>query len=188
MKAARDAWLDSQPDLDPARLVFIDETAATTKMARLRGRAARGVRCSAAVPHGHWMTTTFTAALRHDGISAPMLLEGPMDGDAFLAYVEQVLIPSLTIGDVVIMDNLPAHKVTGVREAIQAAGANLFYLPPYSPDLNPIEMAFSKFKAYMRAAAARTLDSLWTAAAQAIDQFTPNECANYFEAAGYQAT
>jgi hypothetical protein len=113
VKAARDAWFESQHDLDPAKLVFIDETAATTKMARLRGRATRGLRCSAAVPHGHWMTTTFTAGLRLDEISAPMLLDGPMDGDAFLAYVEQVLVPSLAIGDVVITDNLPAHKVTG---------------------------------------------------------------------------
>jgi transposase len=185
VKAARDAWFDGQHDLDPARLVFIDETAATTKMARLRGRAPRGLRCSAAVPHGHWMTTTFTAGLRLDGITAPMLLKGPMDGDAFLAYVQRVLVPSLAIGDVVIMDNLPAHKVTGVREAIEAAGASLVYLPPYSPDLNPIEMAFSKFKALMRAAAARTLDSLWTAAAQAIERYTPAECTNYFAAAGY---
>ncbi len=187
MKAARDAWFDSQHDLDPARLIFIDETAASTKMARLRGRAARGVRCRAAIPHGHWMTTTFTAGLRLGGISAPMLLEGPMDGDAFLAYIEQVLVPSLTIGDTVIMDNLPAHKVTGVREAIEAAGASLVYLPPYSPDLNPIEMAFSKFKAHLRAAAARTLDSLCTAVAQAINRYTPTNCANYFVAAGYRA-
>ena len=187
MKAARDAWFDRQHNLDPARLVFIDETAATTKMARLRGRATRGLRCSAAVPHGPWMTTTFIAGLRLDGISAPLLLEGPMDGDAFLAYVEQVLVPSLAIGDTVIMDNLPAHKVTGVREAIEASGANLVYLPSYSPDLNPIEMAFSKFKAFMRAAAARTFTSLWSAAALALDRYTPTECANYFAAAGYGA-
>ena len=187
MNAAREAWFEGQLDLDPAKLVFIDETAATTKMARLRGRAARGVRCRAAIPHGHWMTTTFTAGLRLDGISAPMLLEGPMDGDAFLAYIEQVLVPTLTIGDTVIMDNLPAHKVTGVREAIEAAGASIVYLPPYSPDFNPIEMAFSKFKAFMRATAARTLDGLWTAATQAIERFTPTDCANYFAAAAYDA-
>jgi transposase len=188
VKAAREAWFENQPDLDPAKLVFIDETAATTKMARLRGRAARGMRCRAAVPHGHWMTTTFTAGLRLDGISAPMLLEGPMDGDAFLAYIEQVLVPTLTIGDTVIMDNLPAHKVPGVREAVEAAGANLLYLPPYSPDFNPIEMAFSKFKALMRGAAARTLDALWAAATQAIERFTSADCTNYFKAAGYDAT
>lgn len=188
MKAAREAWFENQPDLDPAKLVFIDETAATTKMARLRGRAARGVRCKAAVPHGHWMTTTFTAGLRLDRISAPMLLEGPMDGDAFLAYTEQVLVPTLTIGDTVIMDNLPAHKLAGVRAAIEAAGAHLAYLPPYSPDFNPIEMAFSKFKAIMRAAAARTLDGLWAAATQAIESFTQSDCTNYFTAAGYDAT
>ena len=187
MKAAREAWFENQPDLDPAKLVFIDETAATTKMARLRGRAARGVRCRAAVPHGHWMTTTFTAGLRLDGLTAPMLLEGPMDGDAFLAHIEQVLVPTLTVGDTVIMDNLPAHKVTGVREAIEAVGACLAYLPPYSPDFNPIEMAFSKFKAFMRAAAARTLDDPWAAAAQAIERFTPSDCTNYFAAAGYDA-
>ncbi len=121
-------------------------------MARLYGRSPRGERCRAAVPHGHWKTTTFTAGLRSDGLVAPLVLDGPMDGDAFLAYVEQLLAPSLRPGDTVIMDNLPAHKVNGVREAIQAAGASLLYLPPYSPDFNPIEMAFSKLKALLRAA------------------------------------
>jgi transposase len=130
-------------DLDPTRIVFIDETAANTKMARLYGRAPRGERCRAPVPHGHWKTTTFTAGLRHDGIAAPMVLDGPMNGDAFLAYVEQALVPELRPGDIVIMDNLPAHKVHGVRQAIEAASASLRYLPPYSPDFNPIEMASS---------------------------------------------
>ena len=155
------AWFNGQSDLDPTRLVFIDETGASTKMARLRGRSRRGQRCRAAIPHGHWKTTTFTAGLRLDGLSAPMLLDGPMHGAAFLAYVEQVLAPELKPGDIVVMDNLPAHKVKGVRQGIEGAGASLLYLPPYSPDFNPIEMAFSKLKAALRKAAARTIDELW---------------------------
>ena len=177
----------SQPDLDPERLVFIDETSASTKMARLYGRAPKGQRCRASVPHGHWKTTTFTAGLRLGGMAAPMVLDGPMNGDAFLAYVSQVLVPELTPGDIVIMDNLPAHKVAGVRDAIEAAGAALIYLPSYSPDFNPIEMAFSKLKALLRAAAARTIPDLWKAIADAIKQFKPDECRNYFQAAGYDA-
>jgi transposase len=156
-------------------------------MARLRGRAPRGQRCRAAVPQGHWKTTTFTAGLRLSGLAAPMILDGPMDGDAFRAYVEHVLVPDLTPGDVVVMDNLPAHKVSGVRQAIEAAGASLLYLPPYSPDFNPIEMAFAKLKALLRAAAARTIPELWHAIAAALDAFTPAECRNYFAAAGYDA-
>lgn len=185
MKAAREAWFEGQLDLDPAKLVFIDETGASTKMARIRGRAKRGQRCRAAVPHGHWKTTTFTAGLRLDGMTAPMVLDGPMNGDAFLAYIEQFLAPALVKGDVVIMDNLPAHKVTGVRKAIEDVGATLVYLPPYSPDFNPIEMAFSKFKAILRKAAARTIPELWGVIGEAIDQFKPDECKNYFAAAGY---
>ena len=185
MKAAREAWFEGQLDLDPAKLVFIDETGASTKMARIRGRAKRGQRCRAAVPHGHWKTTTFTAGLRLNGMTAPMVLDGPMNGDAFLAYIEQFLAPSLVKGDVVIMDNLPAHKVTGVRKAIEDVGATLVYLPPYSPDFNPIEMAFSKFKAILRKAAARTIPELWGVIGEAIDQFKPDECKNYFAAAGY---
>ena len=181
----RQAWFEARPALDPEKLIFIDETGASTKMARLRGRAKRGERCRAAVPHGHWKTTTFTAGLRLASLSAPMLLDGPMDGDAFRAYVTQVLAPELTPGDIVVMDNLPAHKVTGVRHAIEAAGATLLYLPPYSPDFNPIEMAFAKLKAILRQAAARTVDDLWDAAAQSLDEFTPTECRNYFAAAGY---
>lgn len=156
-------------------------------MARLRGRAPRGERCRTAIPYGHWLTTTFTAGLRRNALIAPMLLDGPMSGDAFLAYAQQVLAPELTEGDVVIMDNLPAHKVDGVRQAIEAAGARLVYLPPYSPDLNPIEMAFAKFKALLRAAAARTVDALWRVAADALPRFTPMECQHYFEEAGYCA-
>ncbi len=154
-------------------------------MARRRGWAPKGERCRASVPHGHWKTTTFTAGLRLGGIAAPMLLDGPMHGLAFRAYVEQVLVPELSPGDIVVMDNLPAHKVTGVRQAIEAAGAHLLYLPPYSPDFNPIEMAFSKLKARLRKAAARTVDDLWDAIAQAIETFTPQECQNFFAAAGY---
>jgi hypothetical protein len=132
VNAAREAWFEGQLDLDPTRIVFIDETAANTKMARLYGRAQRGERCRAAVPHGHWKTTTFTAGLRHDRIAAPMVLDGPMNGEAFLAYVEQALVPELRPRDIVIMDNLPAHKVHGVKQAIEAAGASLRYLPPYT--------------------------------------------------------
>jgi len=157
-------------------------------MARLRGRAHCGERCVAAIPHGHWMTTTFIAGLTVDGLIAPMLLDSPMDGEVFLAYVEQILCPELKPGYTVIMDNLPAHKVRGVRQAIEATGASLRYLPRYSPDLNPIEMAFAKFKAILRAAAARTLDALWQAAANAIEQFKQNECRNFFAHAGYSTT
>ena len=185
MKAARQAWFDGQLDLDPSKLVFIDETGASTKMARLRGRSKKGERCRVGVPHGHWKTTTFTAGLRLDGLSAPMVLDGPMNGEAFLAYVEQVLVPELRTGDIVVMDNLPAHKVTGVRTAIENVGAELVYLPPYSPDLNPIEMAFSKLKALLRKVAARTIPELWDAITEAIEMFTPTECRNYFTAAGY---
>lgn len=157
-------------------------------MARLYGRAAKGVRCKAAIPHGHWQTTTFTGALRVSGMTAPMVLDGPMNGAAFKAYVEQVLAPTLAPGDIVVMDNLAAHKHAAIREAIEAAGAELRYLPPYSPDLNPIENAFAKLKAILRKAAARTLDDLWEAIGEALSSFAPRECANYFAAAGYGST
>jgi transposase len=179
------AWFDSQPDLDPERLVFIDETGVDTKMARRFGRSPRGERCLAAVPHGHWKTTTFTAALRIRGLTAPFIMDGPMDGDGFLAYVQQVLVPTLKPGDIVVVDNLPAHKVGGVQEAIEAAKATLLYLPPYSPDFNPIEKAFAKLKAYLRKIAARTVDALWAAVADALHTFTPAECLNYFVSCGY---
>ena len=169
MKGAREAWFERQLDFDPEKLVFIDETGATTKMARLYGRAPRGERCRAAVPHGHWKTTTLTAGLRIGGLAAPMILDGPMDGDG--AYVAQVLVPELESGDVVVMDNLPAHRVRGVREAVEAAGATLLYLPSYSPDFNPIEMTFAKIKAFLRAAAARTIPDLWDALKNALDAF-----------------
>lgn len=184
----REDWFESQLDLDPERLVFIDETGLNTKMARMRGRSQRGERCHAGIPHGHWKTTTFTGALRISGMTAPMVFDGAMNADAFRAYVDQVLIPTLTPGDIVIMDNLPAHKVAGIKEAIEAAGAQLRYLPPYSPDFNPIEMAFSKLKAQLRAKAERSIESLWDAVGKVITLFEPAECANYFAACGYDPT
>ena len=171
--------------MEPERLVFIDETGASTKMARSYGRAPRGQRCRAPMPHGHWKTTTFVGALRLHGMTAPMVLDGAMHGAAFLAYVEQVLVPTLKPGEIVVMDNLPAHKPITVRHAIEAAGAELRFLPPYSPDFNPIEMAFSKLKAFLKKIAARTVDDLWDAIATGIDTFTPAECQNYFADAGY---
>ena len=185
MLRRREAWFENQPELEPERLVFIDETGVDTKMARRFGRSARGERCRASVPYGHWKTTTFTAGLRLTGMTAPFVLDGPMDGECFLAYVEQVLAPSLHPGDVVIIDNLPAHHVKGVKAAIEASGATLIYLPPYSPDFNPIEQAFAKLKAHLRKAAARTVSDLWAAIADAIKTFTPTECQNYFVNSGY---
>ena len=155
-------------------------------MARLRGRARRGQRCRAPIPHGHWKTTTFTGALRLGGMTAPMVLDGPMNADAFLAYIEQVLVPTLAPGDIVIMDNLPAHRSATIRDAIEAAGAELRYLPPYSPDFNPIENAFAKLKSILRKAAARTIDDLWDVIGSSLPTFTMQECANYFTAAGYE--
>jgi transposase len=168
-------------------LVFLDETWATTNMARRYGRAPRGERVVAAIPHGHWKTTTFLAALRHDRITAPCVFDGPINGERFLAWVEQALVPTLTPGDIVIMDNLGSHKVAGVREAIEAAGARVLYLPPYSPDLNPIEQVFAKLKSILRTVAARTVDALWEAIGAALDAFSAAECANYLRNAGYSA-
>ena len=167
------------------RLVFIDETGASTKMTRQRGRAPCGKRLVAKVPHGHWQTTTFVAGLRTDGISAPLVVDGAMNGELFLAYVEQQLVPTLQPGDVVVMDNLPAHKAAGVRQAIERVGARLVYLPPYSPDFNPIEQAFAKLKWLLRSAAKRTVEGLHQAIADAIEQFSPVECQNYFRNSGY---
>ena len=185
MAARRAAWQAVQPEIDVGRLVFIDETGASTKMARLCGRAPRGLRCVAPVPHGHWQTTTFVGALRATGMSAPMVLDGAMNGTAFELYVREVLVPTLSAGDIVVMDNLPAHKPARIRTAIEATGARLAYLPPYSPDFNPIEMAFAKLKAHLRKAAARSLEALWTAIAQALATITPTDCANFVAAAGY---
>lgn len=186
VRERREDWFDAQPDLDPQSLVFIDETGASTKMARLRGRAIRGQRCRASVPHGHWQTTTFVGALRLGGMTAPWVLDGPINGAAFLAYVQHVLVPTLQPGDVVIMDNLPAHKSEAIRVAIAAVGARRVFLPPYSPDFSPIENAFAKLKAALRKAAARTYTDLITAIRDALPTFKPGECANYFAAAGYE--
>ena len=168
------------------RLVFLDETWATTNMARRYGRAPRGERVIASVPHGHWKTSTFVAGLREDAITAPLVIDGAMNGETFRAYIEQFLAPTLAHGDIVIMDNLSSHKVAGVREAIEARGASLIYLPPYSPDLNPIEQAFAKLKALLRKAAPRTVESLWSVIGESLSAFPPNECANYLTAAGYR--
>jgi transposase len=185
VRAAREEWFEGQTELDPERLIFVDESGLSTKMARLRGWAPRGKRCRASVPHGHWMTTTFVGGMTLSGMCAPMLLDGPMDGEAFLAWCELMLGPNLRSGDIVVMDNLPAHKVAGVREAIEATGATLLYLPPYSPDFNPIENGFSKLKAHVRKAAARTQEALYAAVACALKTFQPDECANFFAHAGY---
>src|SRR6202162_4171963 len=154
-------------------------------MTRLYGRSPRGRRLLAQAPSGHWKTTTFVAALRRGGLTAPMVLDGPMTGQAFLAYVEQVLIPTLEPDDIVMMDNLPAHKIAAVRAAIARAGAQFFLLPPYSPDMNPIEMAFSKLKTLLRQVPDRTRDGLWQRIGTLLDHFTPADCANYLHAAGY---
>jgi transposase len=185
VRAAREAWFEAQPDLDPARLVFVDETWTATNMARTRGRCPRGERLRSPVPHGHWKTTTLVAGLRLSGIAAPFVLDGPINRDTFQAYVDQVLVPELAPGDVVVMDNLGSHKGPAVRAAVEAAGARLLFLPPYSPDFNPIEMAFAKLKALLRKAAERTVEGLWTTIGRLVDAVTPNECANFFAAAGY---
>lgn len=165
--------------------MFVDETWASTNMARKYGRSLKGQRLIGAVPHGHWKTTTFVAALRSDGLTAPTVVDGPMNGDVFVAYVEQQLVPTLRPGDVVIMDNLSAHKRAAVGAAIQAAGAELRYLPPYSPDLNPIELAFAKLKHLLRSTGERTIHGLWNFLGQSLDAFTPTECRNYIRHCGY---
>jgi transposase len=170
---------------EPTRLVFIDETAANTKMVRLSGRCARGERLVGRVPHGHWKTVTFVGALRCNGMTAPLVVDGPMTGPTFLSYVEQCLAPTLKRNDIVIMDNLPTHKVPGVREAIEARSARLRYLPPYSPDLNPIEMAFSKLKAFLRKVAERTIRHLCRRIGAFARSLSTLEAVNYFRHAGY---
>jgi transposase len=182
------AWFEGQLDLDPDRLVFIDETWASTNMVRRHGRCLRGERLRASVPHGHWKTTTFVAGLRKTGMVAPMVIDGPINRDAFTAYVTQVLVPELSPGDIAIMDNLSSHKGQAIRDVIEAAGADLLFLPPYSPDFNPIEKAFSKLKAHLRKAAERTIHGLWDAIGRILDLYSPQECANYFIACGYDAT
>lgn len=182
----RRAWFDAQPDLDPERLVFVDETWTATNMVRSHGRCRRGARLRMGFPHGHRKTTTLVAGLRLSGMVAPMVLDGPINGDWFEAYIRHVLAPTLRPGDIVVMDNLSSHKRVAARELIEAAGANLRFLPPYSPDLNPIEMAFSKLKALLRKAAERTVEGLWDAIGRLIDLITPAESANFFTAAGYE--
>ena len=184
----RTQWIKYQDRVDPCRLVFIDETWTKTNMAPLRGWAPRGSRLRAKVLYGRWKTMTFLAALRHDRIEAPWLLDGPINGEKFQIYVEKLLIPTLRPGDIVIMDNLGSHKGKAVRRAIRAAGAKLFFLPKYSPDLNPIEQVFAKIKHLLRNAAARSVETICTAIGEILGAFTPDECANYFQNSGYGQT
>ncbi len=188
VQAARRAWSETLPVMDIEKLVFIDETWTSTSMTRRYGRAPRGQRCIASAPHGHWKTTTFVAGLRHQQLTAPLVADGPMDGELFLAYVRQFLCPTLQPGDIVILDNLSSHKVAGVKEAIAAAGATLLYLPPYSPDLNPIEKLFAKLKALLRKAAKRTIEALWNEIGEILNNLSSTECANYFASSGYVCT
>ena len=181
----RQRWKVIQPRLDPRRLVFLDETWIKTNMAPLRGWGAKGKRLRGYAPHGHWRTMTFIAALRCDQLTAPVVFDGPINGECFRAYVEQQLVRTLRPGDIVIMDNLGSHKSEAVKQAIQAAQARLHFLPPYSPDLNPIEQAFSKIKHWMRMAQKRTIDEAINQAGQIVSTFKPEECANYLKAAGY---
>ena len=186
MKRQRDEWKAEQPSLDPQRLVFLDETWASTNRTRTHGRSPRGERLVMAVPHGHWKTTTFVVALRLDGLTAPTVVDGPMNGDVFVAYVEQQLVPTLKRGDIVAMDNLSSHKRAGVKAAIESVGAELRFLPPYSPDLNPIEKAFGKLKSKLRAAQKRTIRTLQNYLGAVLDCFTAEECANYYKSCGYR--
>jgi transposase len=188
VQATRREWQAAQPALDITKLVFLDETGTSTNMARRYGRAPRGERCVGSMPHGHWHTTTFIAGLRHDDITAPMVTDGAMTGALFLTYVQEFLCPTLHPGDIVIADNLRSHKVAGVKAAVEAVGARLGYLPPYSPDLNPIEKLFAKLKALLRKAAPRTVDALWTDIGRLLDCFTPDECTRYFASSGYVKT
>jgi len=185
---ARRRWMREQGMLDPARLVFIDETSTNTAMVRLRGRAPRGERLVDYAPHGAWKTVTFVGALRQRGMTAPFVIEGAMNGSTFLAYVKQCLVPTLRRGEIVLMDNLPVHKVAGVADAIEAAGAMLIYLPKYSPDLNPIELAFSKLKAHLRKAAEHTVPRLLRRIGRVVTDFSAQECRNFFRHAGYGRT
>jgi transposase len=182
---ARAQWKALQPALDTGKVLFIDETGASTKMARLYGRAKRGRRVVGRVPWGHWKTVTLVAGLRQDGLVAPFVIDCPMNGAIFLEYLRQCLVPDLRPGDIVVMDNLGAHKSEAVRTIIAAAGASVLYLPPYSPDLNPIEQAIAKIKAHLRKAKARTLDALYDCIGDIVQRFDPAECHNYFRNSGY---
>jgi transposase len=181
----RAQWCKYRSRIDPARLVFIDETWTKTNMAPLRGWAPRGQRIKAHVPHGHWQTLTFLAALRHDRITAPWLIDGPINGESFRVYIESVLVPTLRPGDIVIMDNLGSHRSQAVRRAIRAAGARLLFLPKYSPDLNPIEQFFAKLKHWLRKAAQRSSDAVCDAIGHILKTVSATECSNYLENAGY---
>ena len=185
MARLRARWKKYQGQIDPARLVFIDETWAKTNMTRAHGRCRRGERLRAKIPHGHWKTLTFVAALRSDRIDAPCVFDAPINAISFTAYVQQFLVPTLAKGDVVIMDNLSSHKGKAVRQAIRAAGARLIFLPPYSPDLNPIEEVFAKLKGLLRKAQERTVEATWKRVGKLLETFTPNECANYLRNNGY---
>lgn len=185
MKQKREDWKSWQARLDPKKLVFLDETWASTNMTRRYGRSPKGKRLVCPVPYGHWKTTTFIAALRSEGLTAPMVIDGAINGDLFEAYVKQILVPTLQAGDVVIMDNLPCHHRAAAIGAIIQAGCRVLYLPPYSPDLNPIELVFSKLKALLRSVQKRTVDSLWEFLGQALDLFSAEECLRYIRHAGY---
>jgi transposase len=182
---ARAEWRENQPGLNPGKLIFIDETATKTNLVRLYGRSARGTRLVDTSPHGHWKTSTFIAGLREDGLVAPAVFDGAINGELFLAYIEQVLVPTLRPDDIVLMDNLAAHKRPAVRQAIEAAGAAVRLLPAYSPDLNPIEQVFAKLKALLRAKALRTVDALWNALGSITGCVSPEECRNFIRHAGY---
>jgi len=182
---ARAEWRENQPGLNPGKLIFIDETATKTNLVRLYGRSARGIRLVDTSPHGHWKTSTFIAGLREDGLVAPAVFDGAINGELFLAYIEQVLVPTLRPDDIVLMDNLAAHKRPAVRQAIEAAGAAVRLLPAYSPDLNPIEQVFAKLKALLRAKALRTVDALWNALGSITGCVSPEECRNFIRHAGY---
>jgi transposase len=185
---ARAAWKARQETIDPTKLVFIDETGTSTNMARRYGRAKRGKRVIGRTPWGHWKTVTFVGALRQDSFTAPFVIDKPMNGPIFLEYIRQCLAPTLAPGDIVVMDNLPAHKPQEIREAIKKAGAELSYLPPYSPDLNPIENSFATIKAYLRKHKERTIPALYDRIGKAVDRISPTECSNYFQNAGYAPT
>ena len=184
----RARWKSYQGRIDPKRLVFIDETWAKTNMAPLRGWCRRGKRFNAKVPYGHWKTMTFLAALRHDRIDAPWVFDGPINAESFRLYVEEVLVAALKPGDIVVLDNLGSHKGKTISDVIRAAGARLFFLPPYSPDLNPIEQVFAKLKHSLRKAAKRTVEATWRQIGALLDDFSPEECQRYLVNAGYGST
>ena len=188
MARKRRFWKAHQDRIDPRRLIFVDETWAKTNMTRLRGWSARGRRLVAKVPFGHWKTLTFIAGLRCDGLCAPLVLDGPINAASFLAWVEQCLVPTLKAGDIVVLDNLGSHKGQAVRHAIRAAGARLIFLPPYSPDLNPIEQVFAKLKTLLRKVDARSVEDTWKSIGNILNEFQPAECANYLVNAGYAPT